>query len=137
MSAKGKPMKVRAGHPGRPHQSAAEEYVPLVDVYETEDSDFSGTVVVAEVPGATEDSIDIRVEKGVLSISAEATLDDPGEKYSRTYTGFVGGRYFRAFALSDEVDRQNIEASLADGVLTIKLPRAAAAETHKIPIKSE
>ena len=136
MSAKTKTMKVKAGHAGSPRH-AAEEYVPLVDVYETGDSDFSGTVVVAEVPGATEDSIDIRVEKGVLSISAEAALEEPGDQYSRTYTGFVGGRYFRAFALSDEVDRENIQASLADGVLTVRLPHGAAAETHKIKIKSE
>lgn len=116
------PAKRRAGE---------EAIVPLVDVYETEDGT---TVLVAEVPGAEAGSIDVRVDKGVLTVAAEAKGFDPGEQYSRTYIDFTGGEYFRAFALSDGVDREKIEASIADGVLTVKLPRAAAAKTRRIEV---
>lgn len=106
---------------------------PLVDVYEREDR----TVVLeVELPGASPDDIDLRVEKGVLTIDAQMSVPEPGEEYSVTYRGFEPGRYWRAFALSDEVDREKIDASFANGVMTITLPRAAAAETKKIEIKS-
>ena len=107
-------------------------FAPLVDVYETEDGT---TILLAELPGAVCESLDIRVDKGVLTIRAEAALPEPGEQYAPTYTGFVGGEYFRAFALSDEIDRDSIEASLDNGLLTLKLPKAAATTTRKIEIK--
>lgn len=118
---------------GRLSEPAGEEYVPLVDIYEESD----GTVVLAaDVPGATDDSVDVRVEKGVLTIQADARIETP-EGYTCTYQGFRGGRYFRAFALSDEVNREQIAASMSDGVLTVRMPRAQAAKTHRIEIKSE
>jgi HSP20 family protein len=105
---------------------------PLVDVWVTPD----GTVMLAaDVPGAEPGSVDVRVDRGVLTIEAEGAVEPPGEGYSAVYTGFSGGRYFRAFALSDEVDRAGIEASLSDGVLTVTMPRAKAAQTRKIEIK--
>ena len=140
MMSKGQPMKKHARHseansPAGPAGQA--ERIPLVDIYETEDGT---TVLEAEVPGVEEESIDIRVEKGVLTVAAEMELGEFGEQYTRIYTGFGGGgssmRYFRAFALSDEVDRGKIEAALADGVLTLRLPRAEAMDTRKIEIKS-
>ncbi len=116
-----------ASHPG---ESAV---APLVDIYETQD----GTVVlVAEVPGANAAKTEVSVDKGVLTIRADGRLPDPPPTHSRLYTGFTGGEYFRAFALSDEVDRDRIEASVQNGLLTVRLPRAAAAQTRKIPIKT-
>ncbi len=116
----------------RARERGEEAFSPLVDIYETEDGT---TVLLAELPGATPETLDMRVDKGVLTVSAEAPLPEVGEEYTPTYTGFVGGHFFRAFALSDEVDREKVEASLEDGLLTVKLPRAAAARTRKIQIK--
>ena len=110
-----------------------ETYTPLVDIYETNDGT---TVLKAELPGAGPETLDIRVDKGVLTIAANGTLPEAGKEYARTYVGFTGGQYFRAFALSDEVDRDRIDAKLTDGVLTVRLPRAKAAQTRKIEIKT-
>lgn len=109
-------------------------YTPVVDIYEMEDGT---TVVEAEVPGAAKDTLDIRVDKGVLTIAAEARVPLPGPDYTRTYVSFENGKYYRAFALSDEVDRDRIEASMADGMLTLRLPRAAAAQTRRIEVKTK
>jgi HSP20 family protein len=118
---------------GRAPRAADENaFTPLVDIYEDEGGT---TVLVAELPGARGDTVDIRVDKGTLTLTADATLEEPGEDYVRTYVGFGGGQYYRAFAISDEVDRDKIEAALIDGVLTIRLPRAAAAKTRKIQVK--
>ena len=114
-------------------QADEDTITPLVDICESKD----GTIVlVAEVPGATNDKVDLHVDKGVLTIHADCRRPEPAAQYSRTYSGFGFGQYFRAFALSDQVDRDKIEADLHDGVLTVQLPRAAAAKTRKIEIKS-
>jgi len=132
MSENEKKLQVQV-EPAAPHPSD-DALSPLVDIYQADDGT---TTLVAEVPGAPPDKIDIRVDKGVLTIWADGRLPEAPDEYSRIYTGFAGGEYFRAFALSDEVDREQIEASVADGLLTVKLPRAAAAQTRKIEIKSE
>ena len=120
----------------RPTQTAepeADSYTPLVDIYEEAD----GTIVLlAELPGAKADDLEVQVDKGVLSISARSLVEQP-EGYAMTYCGFAGGQFFRAFALSDEVDRDAISANLSDGVLTLRLPKAPAAKTRRIEIKTE
>ena len=113
------------------HDEGEETFSPLTDIYEESD----GTaVLVAELPGADRESVDIRVDKGVLTLSADGRRTGDRQGYSPTYTGFLGGRYFRAFALGDQVDRDKIEAHLSEGLLTIRLPRAEAALTRKIEI---
>jgi HSP20 family protein len=112
-------------------QPGEDAFTPLVDIYEETDGT---TVLVAEVPGAKSESVDVRVDKGVLTIAADGRREPMGDQYARTYSGFMGGEFFRAFALSDEVDRDNIQASLSDGMLTVRLPRAEAAQTRKIEI---
>ncbi|MDY6914095.1 MAG: Hsp20/alpha crystallin family protein [Planctomycetota bacterium] len=129
MAEKKEKMTVHAGPVSRRQEDS---FMPLVDIYETADG---MTVLESEIPGAKPESVDIRVDRGVLTISASGELPEMSEAYSRTYTGFASGEYFRAFALSDEVDRDKIEASLSDGVLTVRLPKAAAAQTRKIEIK--
>ena len=107
-------------------------FVPLVDIYQVAD----GTVKLeVELPGATSGDVDLRVEKGVLTITADGRLPEVPGDFKRTHEGFQAGRYERAFALSDEIDREKIECSLIDGVLTVTLPRAASAQTRKIEVK--
>ena len=73
-----KPVSVHADPAAR---QSGEEFAPLVDIYETDDGT---TMLVAEMPGASEEAVDIRVEKGVLTLSAEAHLPQLGDEYSRT-----------------------------------------------------
>lgn len=116
-------------------RASEDALTPAVDVYEVADGSI---VLVAEVPGAPPDKVDVRVEKGVLTIWADGSqAQEYDSSFAWTYTGFACGEYFRAFALSDVVDRDRIEASLTDGLLTVRLPRAAAAKTKKIDIKTE
>ena len=125
---KSKPVDAEPAR-GRPSEDA---FCPLVDIYEAEDGT---TILVAELPGAQSESLDVRVDKGVLTVRADGSLPPVDEGYVATYTDFAGGEYFRAFALSDEVDREHIEASLDEGVLTLRLPKAAAAKKQKIEIQ--
>ncbi len=104
---------------------------PYVDIYQTD----AGLTVVAEMPGVEQDSIGVQVEKGVLTISGRA--EPPNlSGYNALYEGVpLGGNFFRAFALSDEVDRDKATATLRDGVLTVVLPRAPQARSRKITVE--
>ena len=128
--AEERPVKVEASRPGQ--ELAEGTYSPVVDVYEC----ASEVVLVAEVPGATREDISVQVDKGVLTVQADSKFAVPGEGYAATFVAFEPGQFFRAFALSDEIDREKIDATVANGVLTVRLPKAEAAKTRKIQIKS-
>lgn len=129
--AKDKNVQVTAAR--APEQTPENTYAPLVDIYETEDA----TVLAVEMPGVPKNDVHVEVDKGVLTIHGKTAWTAPGPQYSRTYVGFEPGEYFRAFALSDAVDRQRIGASMVDGVLTVTLPKAEQARTHRIQIQGE
>ncbi len=127
--ANDKPVKVEAARSNR--ELSEETFAPLSDIYETDDA----LVLVAEVPGSAREDITVRVDKGVLTVEGDAKFDVPDEDYARTYVSFCPGQYFRAFAISDEIDREKITASVADGLLTVRLPKAPEAQSRKIEIK--
>ena len=104
-------------------------FVPRVDIYETDDS----LVIVADMPGVDENSIDIMLEKNVLSLKGNISFETP-DNYSLAYCEYEVGDYERSFTLSDEIDRDNIEASISDGVLRVTLPKAGPAKTRKISV---
>lgn len=121
------PSSVSAGN-----ESSSSTYSPVVDIYEESDGT---TVLVVEMPGVSKDGVNIDVDKGVLAISADGRRQSVLEQSDMTYQGFETGQYFRAFALSDEVDRDAIDAKMEDGVLVLRLPKAEAVSTKKIEIK--
>ena len=108
---------------------------PLVDV-----ADYGTELVLkADIPGATEDQIDISFEKGRLSIEApiaEHSKDacPPQEGLKALRTEFGPGVYYRTFELGKEIDSTKISASYEDGILTLRLPKAEEVLSRKIPI---
>jgi HSP20 family molecular chaperone IbpA len=107
-------------------------FIPRVDIYEVEDT----VVLVADMPGVDENSVDITLEKNILKISGFAQPQAP-ENFSPAYAEYRFGNYERTFALSDEVDRDKIEATVKNGVLRLVMPKAEAAKTRKITVKAE
>ena len=105
-------------------------YIPRADIYETENE----IVIVADIPGCDEQSIDITLEKNILKINGFVEPKLP-EGYNLTYAEYAIGDYQRTFALSDEIDREHIDASVKNGVLRLVLPKAGPAKTHKITVK--
>jgi HSP20 family protein len=107
-------------------------FVPRTDIYETKDS----IVVIADMPGCDEQSVDITLEKNRLTING---LVEPRfeEGYSLTYNEYSVGDYRRVFTLSDEVDRDNISASVKNGVLKLVLPKSQKAQAKKISVRGE
>jgi HSP20 family molecular chaperone IbpA len=106
-------------------------FVPRADIYETDDA----IVVVADMPGVDESSLDITLENNVLTINGCVEPMQP-EGYSLTYAEYREGDYVRSFRLSDEIDGEGIEATLKDGVLHLNLPKVKEARTRKIEVKA-
>jgi HSP20 family molecular chaperone IbpA len=104
-------------------------YVPRADIYETADD----LVIVADMPGVDEHSVDITLEKNVLTISGQAQTEVP-QDYSLSYTEYRPGNYQRRFTLSNHIDHDNIQATVKNGVLRLWLRKAEAAKPRKINI---
>lgn len=115
--------------PSREETRSQERYVtPPVDIYETGE----GLVVKADLPGASRDSLDVRVENDLLTIHAKAAHVAPGDPIYREY-GLVN--FFRQFELNERVDQAKISAELKHGVLTLNLPKAEEAKPRTIDVK--
>jgi HSP20 family protein len=106
-------------------------FIPRADIYETDDH----IILLADIPGADEQSTDITLEKNILTINANVDWNMPDD-YGLNYGEYGIGDYQRSFTLSDEIDRENIEATIANGVLRLQLPKAGPAKTRKISVKS-
>jgi HSP20 family molecular chaperone IbpA len=95
-------------------------FAPRTDIVESPE----GFVLLADLPGVDESSLEVTLEKGVLTIQAKANLPAP-EEATLAYGEFESGAYYRAFRISEEFDSSKIEASVKDGVLRVVLPRPA------------
>ncbi|HOK07172.1 MAG TPA: Hsp20/alpha crystallin family protein [Syntrophales bacterium] len=107
-------------------------YVPKVDIYENKDS----IVLVADMPGVDENTVDVTLEKNVLTITGTVEAVRP-EGMNLAYAEYDTGDYQRAFTISDEVDKDRIEATVKNGVLRLTLNKAEKAKIKKIAIKAE
>ena len=104
-------------------------FKPDVDIMEQKDD----TVLTADLPGVDERSLDITLEKSVITIRGTVTPEIPAG-YRLVYGEYAVGDYERAFTLSDEVDKDRIQATVKNGVLKLVLPKAAAAKARRISV---
>ena len=121
------PAEQQGGEPTR----ARPTFRPRCDIAETE----TGLVLVADMPGAAPDRLDIQLERRELVIRAEVEDDTP-QGMSPLYREYQVGDYERRFTLSGDFDTDRIEATLSNGVLTLTLPRANQPEARRIEVKA-
>lgn len=107
----------------------ARYFVPYTDIYETEDA----LTVVMEMAGVTKDTISIDIENDVLTVDGQIDFSNYAEMQP-VYTEYNIGHYSRRFGLPSKIDQEKITADISDGVLTLTLPKAAAAKPRKIAI---
>ncbi|NIP28100.1 MAG: Hsp20/alpha crystallin family protein [Phycisphaerae bacterium] len=118
----------------RPFTERGVEFYPSVDITENERE----IKVSAELPGLSEDDIDVSLTHNLLTIRGEkkAERKDEGENYYRLERSY--GAFQRSIPLPVEVEADKVEATFKNGVLTITLPKSAEAQqrTKKITVKS-
>ena len=107
-------------------------HLPFSNIAKKEDSSFHLEV---DLPGVTKEDIDIKVEDGILAISAirkyknELTRDD----YYICESSF--GKFERRYALPERVDTSKVDAKLVDGRLIVELQKTKKAQPRVISIK--
>ena len=115
--------------PTQERTEAGKFFSPYTDIHETE----KAVIVSMEMPGVDKGSIDIRLDKGVLTV--KGTIDETRYAALRPiYSEYNVGSFVRTFTVSTKIDGARIAASVADGVLTIELPKAAEALPKRIAV---
>lgn len=106
-----------------------EKYIrPAVNIIETEE----GLVLTADIPGASKEALDVNVEKGILTISAPAQRPMPG---TSAYREFELASYYRQFTIPESLDHEKAKADYANGILTLRIPKAEIAKPKRIEVK--
>ena len=103
---------------------------PPVDISE----DADGITLVADMPGVSKDRLDIQIDKDSLVIEGVAKID-MAKGMKPLYADVRSTRYRRSFAISSELDTDNIEASLKDGVLSLRLHKRPESKLRKIEVQ--
>jgi HSP20 family protein len=108
----------------------ADTWSPPIDVYETTDR----YVVAAELPGLTRDQIELAMADSRLTIRGQrverATDTVHFHQVERGH-----GAFSRTFEFSDKIDVEHVTADLANGVLTVTLPKLPPAPRRKIDVR--
>lgn len=105
--------------------------VPPVEIYEEDDALY----LVADMPGVTKDALEIQAGNGVLELEGRLSVDMP-ENVTPLFAEVRASRYARRFTLGRDIDAANAEASVRDGVVTVKLPKQDSHKRKRIEINA-
>ena len=104
--------------------SPKQEYIAIRPAADVTD-EYDGMEITFELPGVSAAAVELEVKNRLLTLKAPSTLHRRG----------IPVIYKRAFYLSDAVDADNITAKIADGILTLFLPKSESAKAHKITVE--
>lgn len=110
----------------------SQRFSPAVDIREEKDA----IVLQAELPGMKSEDVNVSLEGNLLTISGERKFssEKDEEGYRRIERSY--GSFTRSFTLPDTVELDRCDAEMNEGVLTIRLPKAARAQPRRISVKS-
>lgn len=115
----------------RGQQSAEAPIRPPVDIWEDKD----GITLCADMPGVSKDRLNVRVDGNNLIVEGQLQLE-LSENAEALYADIRSSLYRRSFALSGELETGKIEASLKNGVLTVRIPKRAELRPRKIDVQA-
>ena len=115
-----------------PKRSDGGGWSPSVSVSETKEE----LILTAELPGLSEEEIQVELENDVLTVSGEKTEERTEDDEERRYHVWERsyGSFRRSFTLPRAVSGSEVSAAFADGVLTVRLPKVAEAKGRTIEI---
>jgi HSP20 family protein len=105
-------------------------YVPAIDVRANDEA----IVFVCDVPGLKQEDIELTIQRDVLTLKGQRRYE--GNDKDRVWLGRSYGSFTRSFTLPEGADAQRMTADLADGVLTIKVPKEPKVVPRRIAIGS-
>jgi HSP20 family protein len=105
-------------------------FVPAADIYETPEK----VVLVMDMPGVCFDCARVHIADDELVVTGHVVHGEDQDDYV-LYREYDVGHYHRHFGLPPAIDQNRIEATMADGVLTIILPKGEEFKPRRIEIK--
>lgn len=105
-------------------------FVPAADIYETPEK----VVLVMDMPGVCFDCAHVSIVDDELVVTGHVTHGEDQDDYV-LYREYDVGHYHRHFGLPPTIDRDRIEAVMADGVLTVTMSKAEEVKPRRIPVK--
>ena len=120
------PSSTRGGNGG----AVARRWIPAMDLVEAGEH----FVLKADLPGLSENEVNIEVENNVLTVSGErkTELEDKHEGYYRLERAF--GAFSRSLTLPEGIDPDAVTASFDNGVLEVRIPKPAEAKPRRVQI---
>ena len=115
-----------------PYQPASAGVFPLINLTEDKDKYY----IRAELPGVKGDELDIQVTENNLAISGERKIaaEEEGARYHRRER--EAGTFSRIIGLPGDINSDNVDAKLENGILTVVVSKAEAAKPKQISVKS-
>lgn len=104
---------------------------PPVDIFE----DGEAITLEADMPGVSKERLNVRVEGNSLLIEGNVEFDLPAGAEA-LYADVRSSTYRRSFALSRELETDQIRATLKDGVLTVQIPKRAELRRRRIEVRA-
>jgi len=104
---------------------------PPVDVVE----DASAITLLADLPGVSRDKLNVQFETDSLTIEGEVSLEIP-EQMESSHAEVKLPCYRRVFSLSKELDTEHTSAEFKNGVLKLRIPKAAHVQPRKIEVRA-
>ena len=118
-------------------ESAPAAFVPPADVIVSDD----GVKVHMDVPGLRTDDLEIQLENDTLTVRGERPFpyqsQGNGDRRVWRHLERRFGRFERSLRVPGGLDPNSVEATLADGVLTLKVPRPEALKPHRVEIRAD
>ena len=124
-------VKSRQSTQAQDTRDSAATLRPAVNVFEDED----GITLEADMPGVSKDRLRLQADGDSLLIEGVVQFAVP-EGMEALHADIRADRYSRSFALSRELDTENIDASIKDGVLTLRIPKRAEVRPRKIEVRA-
>lgn len=115
-----------------PSTGATADWSPAVDIDEYADR----FVLRADMPGVDPASIEVTLEKGVLTLSGNREAVVEGTAPERRRVERAVGRFHRRFTLPDTVDSEAVSASGRNGVLEVSIPKRAQVQPRRIAVNA-
>jgi HSP20 family protein len=103
--------------------------IPAVDIFE----DAHQITVRAEMPGVSRDKLNVQADRNELLLEGDMDIDMP-TGIAALYADLQTTKYRRSFVLSGELETERIEATLKDGLLTVRIPKRVEFRTRKIKV---
>ena len=104
--------------------------LPPVDVIE----DATGITLYADMPGVPKDRVHLRVDGDQLTLEGEMAIALP-QGMEPTHAEVQRSQYRRAFTLSKELDADKVSAEMSQGVLRVRIPKAAHAQPRRVQVQ--